>query len=55
MGFLLAILGPILMDGVLSNESEEAGVLACFRSIIEFHLVLGQRSHSDYTLGLLDN
>lgn len=55
MRFLLAILGPILIDGVRSSESEEARVLACVRSIIEFHLVLGQRSHSDYTLGLLDN
>ena len=44
-----------MIDGVRSSESEEARVLACVRSIIEFHLVLGQRSHSDFTLSLLDN
>ena len=55
MRFLLAVLDPILIDGVRSSESEEAQVLGCVRSIIEFHLVLGQCSHSDYTLGLLDN
>ena len=55
MRFLLAVLGPILIDGVQSSETEKAWVLACVRSIIEFHLVLGQRSHPDYTLGLLDN
>ena len=49
------MLGPILIDGVRSSKSEEARVLACVRSIIELHLVLGQRSHSDYTLGQLDN
>ena len=54
MRFLLAVLGPILIDGVRSSESKEARVLACVRSIIEFHLVLGQRRHSDYTLGLLE-
>ena len=54
MRFLPASLGPILIDGVRSSESEEARVLACVRSIIEFHLVLGQCSHSDYILGLLE-
>ena len=55
MRFLLAVLGPLLIDGVRSVESEEARVLTCVRAIIEFVLVLGQRSHSDYTLGLLDS
>ena len=55
MRLLLAVLGPILIDGVRSSESEEVRVLACVRSTIEFHLVLGQRSHSDYTLALQDN
>ena len=55
MWFLLAVLGSILIDEVRSSESEEARVLACVRSIIEFHLVLEQCSHADYTLGLLDN
>ena len=55
MRFLLAVLGPTLIDGVRSSESEEARVLACVKSVIEFHLVHGRRSHSDYTLGLLDN
>jgi hypothetical protein len=54
MRFLLAVLGPMLIDRVRSVESEEARVLTCVKSIIEFLLVLGQRSHSDYTLGLLD-
>ncbi|KAG0640188.1 hypothetical protein HOY80DRAFT_1042629 [Tuber brumale] len=54
-GFLLAVLGPILTDGVRLIESEEAQVLTCVKSIIEFPLVLGQRGHSDYTLGLLDS
>jgi len=44
-----------LIDGVPSSESAEGWVLACVRSIIEFLLGLGQRSHSNYTLGLLDN
>ena len=54
MRFLLAVLGPMLIDRVRSLESEEARVLTCVRSIIEFLLVLEQRSHSNYTLGLLD-
>ena len=54
MRFLLAVLGSMLIDRVRSVESEEAHVLTCVRSIIEFLLVLGQHSHSDYTLGLLD-
>ena len=40
MRFLLAVLGPILIAGVRSSKSEEVRVLACVRSIIEFHLVL---------------
>ena len=55
MRFLLAVLGPILIDGVRSSQSEDARVLACGRSMVEFLLVLGQCNHSDYTLGLLDN
>ena len=51
MRFSLAVLGPILIDLARSGELEEAQVLACVRSIIQFHLVLGQHSHSDYTLG----
>jgi len=55
MQYSLAMLVPILIDGVQASESEEVQVLACVRSIIKFHLVLGQSSHSDYTLGLLDD
>ncbi|KAG0640490.1 hypothetical protein HOY80DRAFT_1041784 [Tuber brumale] len=55
MRFLLAVLGPMLTAGVRSIESEEAQVLTCVKSIIEFPLVLGQRGHSEYTLGLLDS
>jgi len=55
MRFLLAVLGPIFIDGVRSSQSEDARVLACVRSIVEFLLVFGQCNHSDYTLGLLDN
>ena len=55
MQFLLAVLSAILIDGVRSSQSEDAWVLACVRYIVEFLLVGGQRNHSDYTLGLLDN
>jgi len=55
MRFLLALLGPILIDGGRSSQSEDARGLACVRSIVEFLLVFGQRKHCDYTLGLLDN
>jgi len=55
MRFLLAVLGPILIDGVRSRQSENARVVACVRSSVEFLLFLGPRNHSDYTLGLLDN
>ncbi|KAG0125070.1 hypothetical protein HOY82DRAFT_493442, partial [Tuber indicum] len=55
MRFLLAVLGLMLIDKVRSIESEEAQVVTCVKSITEFLIVLGQRSHSDYTLGLLDN
>jgi len=55
MRFLLAVLGRILINGVRSSQSEDARVLACARSIVEFLLVFGQHNHSDYTLGLLDN
>jgi len=53
--FLRAVLGPILIDGVRSSQSEDARIRACVRSIVETLLVLGQCNHSDYTLGLLDN
>jgi len=55
MQFLLAVLGPKLINGVQSSESEEVRLLVYVRSIIEFLLVLGQHPHSDYTLDLLDN
>ena len=55
MQFLLTVLSPILLDGVRSSESEEAQVVRYVRSIIEFHLVLGQCGPTDYTLGMLDN
>ena len=55
MRFLVAVRGPILIDGVRSSQSEDARALACVRSIVEFRLVFGQRKHSDYTLSLLDN
>src|SRR5207237_6089404 len=48
-------LGPMWNDRVRSVESEQARVLTCVKSIIEFLLVLGQCSHPDYTLGLLDD
>jgi len=40
---------------VRSSQSEDARVLACVRSIVNFLLVFGQCNHFDYTLGLLDN
>jgi len=55
MRFLLAVLVPILIDGVRSSQSEDALVQACARSVVKFLLLFGQCNHSDYTLGLLDN
>jgi len=55
MRFLLAVLGPLLIDGVQSSQSEDARLLACVRSIIKFLLIVGQRNHPDYRLGQLDN
>jgi len=55
MLFLLAVLGLIWINGVQSMELGGPQVLASVRSIIEFILVLGQCSHSDYTQCLLDN
>src|SRR5205807_2741770 len=54
MQFLLALLGPMLIDRVRSVESQEAWAFTFVGSNIEFLLVLGQCHHSDYKLGLLD-
>ena len=55
MRFLLAVLGLILIDGVQSSKLEEAQILAAVRFMIEFHLVVGQHNHSDYTNRQLNN
>jgi len=49
------VLDSILIDRVRSSKSEKAWVLVCVRSIIEFLLILGLRSHYNYTLSVLDN
>ena len=53
MKFLLAITGPLLADRIKSVKCEEAKALQCVRSLCELHLVVGQWSHSEYTLELL--
>jgi len=53
MRCLLAIAGPLLTERIKSTKCQEAEVLRCIRSLCEFHLVVGQWSHSEYTLDLL--
>jgi hypothetical protein len=53
MKFLLAITGPLLVERIKSVKCEEAKALRCVRSLCELHLVVGQWSHSEYTLELL--
>ena len=55
MKFLLAITGPLLAERIKTVKCEEAKALRCVRSLCELHLVVGQWSHSEYTLGLLQN
>src|SRR5712691_5755253 len=53
MRFLLAVAGPLLTERIKRTKCQEAEVLRCIRSLCEFHLVVGQWSHSEYTLDLL--
>jgi len=53
MRFLLAVAGPLLTEHIKRTKCQEAEVLRCIRSLCEFHLVVGQWSHSEYTLDLL--
>ena len=53
MKFLLAITGPLLAERIKTIKCEEAKALQCIRSLCELHLVVGQWSHSEYTLELL--
>ena len=53
MKFLLAITGPLLVERIDNAKCEEAQALRCVRSLCELHLVVGQWSHSEYTLELL--
>ena len=53
MKFLLAITGPLLTERIKTVKCEDAKALECVRSLCELHLVVGQWSHSEYTLGLL--
>ncbi|KAG0133820.1 hypothetical protein HOY82DRAFT_537867 [Tuber indicum] len=55
MRFLLPVLGLMLVNKVRSIESEKEQVVTCVKSITEFLTVLGKRSYSNYTLGLLEN
>ena len=53
MKFLLAITSPLLAERIKSIKCEEAKGLRCVRSLCEFHLVVSQKGHSEYTLELL--
>lgn len=53
MRFLLAITGPLLVERIKTVKCEEARALACIRSLCELHIIVGQWSHSEYTLRLL--
>ena len=53
MKFLLAVIGPLLTERIKTVKCYEAKALECVRSLCELHLVVGQWSHSEYTLGLL--
>ena len=53
MKFLLAITGPLLTEGIKTVKCEEAKALECVRSLCELHLLVGQWSHSEYMLGLV--
>jgi len=55
MELILAVLGPVWIDGVHSSQSQNVRVPAWVRSIVEFHLDLGECNHSDCTLNVLDN
>ena len=51
--FLLAITGPLLAEWIKIIKCEEAKALRCVQSLCKFHLILSQRSHSEYTPELL--
>jgi hypothetical protein len=51
--FLLAITGPLLTERIKTVKCEEAKAIECVRSLCELHLVVGQWSHSEDTLELL--
>ena len=53
MRFLLAVAGPLLTERIKSTKCQKAEVLQCIQSLCEFHLVVGQWSHSEYTCDLL--
>jgi len=53
MKFLLAITGPLLTEGLKTARCEQATAVECVRSLCELHLVVGQWSHSEDTLVLL--
>ena len=53
MKFLLAITSPLLAKRIKTVKCEEAKTLRYIRSLCELHLVVGQWSHSEYTLELL--
>ena len=53
MKFLLAVIGPLLTERIKIVKCDEVKALECVRSLCELHLVVGQWSHSEYTLGLL--
>ena len=53
MKSLLSITGPLLVESIKTIKCEEANALQYVRSLCELHLVVGQWSHSEYTIELL--
>ena len=53
MKFLLAITGPLLTECIKIVKCAEAKALECIRSLCELHLLMGQWSHSEYMLVLV--
>ena len=53
MKFLLAITSPLLAEWIKTIKCDKAKALRCVWSLCKFYLVVSQRSHSEYTLELL--
>ena len=53
MKVLLAVIGALLTERIKTVKGEEAKALECVWSLCELHIIVGQWSHPEYTLGLL--